>query len=215
MPELNNKYITKSGSSYDLNSNGKIEGICGPMKSGKSDELIRILNRSTHGGLNVLALKPSKDTRDKNLESRSGTSFESKIIDNINSHSLIEYILKRNYDVIGIDEGQFVDGIADFCILMSRLGKTVYVSFLNGSYQQKPFKNMTPLYSYFDTIIQLSALCSECPYGNGRDAPFTILLDSTEIDAELNMSGEDKNILVGDEIYKPVCRKCLSDANNV
>ena len=42
---------------------GWIEVICGPMFSGKTEELIRRLRRAELARLKVLSFKPSRDTR--------------------------------------------------------------------------------------------------------------------------------------------------------
>lgn len=53
---------------------GYIEVVIGPMYSGKSEELIRILKRSKIAKQNVVAFKPSIDNRysDEDVVSHSG-----------------------------------------------------------------------------------------------------------------------------------------------
>lgn len=41
-----------------------------------------------------------------------------------------------NYDVIGIDEGQFFENIVDFAESLANAGKTVIVAALDGTFQR-------------------------------------------------------------------------------
>ena len=93
---------------------GWIEVICGSMFCGKTEELLRRLRRAKIANLNVVAFKAKIDNRySKNrIVSHDRNSLESIAIDN--AEDLMK--LGHNYDVVGIDEAQFL--MIAFCLLV-------------------------------------------------------------------------------------------------
>src|SRR5204863_8192896 len=87
------------------NGTGWIEVICGSMFSGKTEELIRRLNRARIAKLNVEIFKPSLDTRyhDENIVSHSALAIHSNPVQTAGQIPP----LAGNCDVVGIDEAQF------------------------------------------------------------------------------------------------------------
>ena len=51
----------------------------------------------------------------------------------------------KDYDVVGIDEGQFFPDVVEFCDGAANLGKTVVVAALDGTFERKPFGNIVSL----------------------------------------------------------------------
>ena len=51
----------------------------------------------------------------------------------------------KDYDVVGIDEGQFFPDVVEFCDEAANLGKTVVVAALDGTFERKPFGNIVSL----------------------------------------------------------------------
>jgi thymidine kinase len=195
---------------------GSIELIVGPMRSGKSEELIRKLTRQKHANYKVIALKPDKDDRNlsssseeelndlsSSIESRSKGVFPAIKVSNILDKELLENCID-NYDVIGIDEAQFIDNLYIFCQLMANLGKIIFVSGLNSDFKQRSFNNIDLLIPLVENIIYLDAICASCPINKGRTAHFSIVAD---FDVFNSISD---NILIGDNVYKTVCRSCLA-----
>jgi len=92
---------------YEKATAGWIEVICGSMFSGKTEELIRRLNRAIIAGLKVEIFKPAMDVRydPEQVVSHDKKSIRSTPV------SFAEDILLMSADtaVIGIDEGQFFD----------------------------------------------------------------------------------------------------------
>ena len=93
---------SKSG---DSSKQGWIEVICGAMFSGKTEELIRRLNRAIIAQQNVEIFKPAIDNRyhKENVVSHNATQIRSTPVSFANDILL----LAGNCDVIGIDEAQF------------------------------------------------------------------------------------------------------------
>ena len=60
-----------------------MEVICGPMFSGKTEELLRRIRRAHIAKLPVALFKPATDTRYDNVEVVSATSKEKKIRSNL------------------------------------------------------------------------------------------------------------------------------------
>ena len=86
---------------------GWIEVICGPMFSGKTEELIRRLKRAKIAGQSVEIFKPSVDTRydEKHVVSHDSNSILSTPISK--SEKILN--LPDHIEVVGIDEAQFFD----------------------------------------------------------------------------------------------------------
>src|SRR5258708_21848135 len=86
---------------------GWIEVICGPMFSGKSEELIRRLRRATIARKRVQVFKPTIDTRYSKDEivSHGDLRMKSEVLDK--SHDMLQRIDWRT-EVVGIDEANFM-----------------------------------------------------------------------------------------------------------
>ena len=86
---------------------GQIEVICGSMFSGKTEELIRRLNRAKIARQKVEIFKPSIDKRyhEEDVVSHNENSIRSTPV-NFAEDILL---LSGNCDVVGIDEVQFFD----------------------------------------------------------------------------------------------------------
>src|SRR3954464_12319944 len=91
-----------------LNGTGWIEVIVGSMFSGKSEELIRRLNRARVARQKVQVFKPKIDARYsvEEIASHSGHKHDSKPV--TTAAELMSSIVEGT-QVVGIDEGQFFD----------------------------------------------------------------------------------------------------------
>lgn len=85
---------------------GQIEVICGSMFSGKTEELIRRLNRALIARQKVEIFKPAVDQRyhEENVVSHNESIIRSTPVQFANDILL----LAGNCDVVGIDEVQFL-----------------------------------------------------------------------------------------------------------
>jgi len=100
----------------------------------------------------------------------------------------------EEYEVIGIDEGQFFPDLVSFAEEAANLGKIVIVSALDGTFQRKPFGSVLDLIPMSESVVKLNAVCMQCQ----QDAAFS-LRTSDESSVEV-IGGADK--------YHAVCRKC-------
>eukprot|EP00397_Hematodinium_sp_SG-2012_P066635 GEMP01100526.1.p1 GENE.GEMP01100526.1~~GEMP01100526.1.p1 ORF type:complete len:200 (+),score=27.63 GEMP01100526.1:140-739(+) len=105
--------------------------------------------------------------------------------------------LVDNFDVIGIDEGQFYPDLLQEVRGFLKKGKTVIISALDGTFEQKAFDDVLQLIPMADFAVKLTAVCAMC----FDEAPFTQRLTSeTKVE-----------VIGGAEMYRPVCRKCYTE----
>jgi thymidine kinase len=185
---------------------GSLEVICGPMFSGKSEELIRRLRRAKIARQNVVTFKNSLDNRHTHafeyVVSHDGNKIDAQPTSNVNE--IIALTEQINADVIGIDEVQFFPPaiINIICQLVEEHGKRVVVAGLDLDFRGIPFGPMPQLLAIADKITKLRAICSLC----GVDAHFTQRLVNNQ-----PANFDDPIILVGaQEAYQARCRTCFS-----
>ena len=139
---------------------GWIEVICGCMFSGKTEELIRRLNRSIIAKQNVEIFKPVVDNRyhEKNVVSHNETSIRSTAVSFANDILL----LAGDCDVVGIDEAQFFDNeIINVCNKLANVGKRVIVAGLDMDFEGKPFGPMPHLLAIAEFVTKVHAICAK------------------------------------------------------
>ena len=139
---------------------GWIEVICGCMFSGKTEELIRRLNRAVIARQKVEIFKPAIDTRydSENIVSHSDRTIRSTPVNFANDLLL----LTGNCDVVGIDEAQFFDdAIVDVCNTLANSGKRVIVAGLDMDFEGKPFGSMPNLLAVAEFVTKVHAICTE------------------------------------------------------
>lgn len=172
---------------------GKIKLIIGPMFSGKSTMLTDTVRKYVYKGMKTILVNYAADKRyDK----------EGKIV----THELVKYNALScfnlqehfdelmNYDVIGIDEGQFFPDLVEVSENLCKNGKIVVVSALSGNFKMEPFDNVSKLISKADKIKLLKAYCYFCH----KRAGFT--LRTVQCDQEILIGAAD--------MYRPACKAC-------
>lgn len=161
---------------------GWIEVICGCMFSGKTEELIRRLNRAIIARQKVEIYKPVTDNRyhDHHIVSHNENSIRSTAV-NFPGDILL---LSGDCDVVGIDEAQFFDAsIVDVCNTLANSGKRVIVAGLDMDFEGKPFGPMPYLLAVAEFVTKVHAICAR----SGELASFSYrLIDN------------DKQVLLGE-----------------
>ena len=183
---------------YGGQRSGWIEVITGCMFSGKTEELLRRLRRSNIAGQKIIIFKPYTDDRysESEVVSHDSTSMPSIVIKETSD------ILNHTYEyqVIGIDEGQFFD--ADIVAISEKLalqGKRVIIAGLDLDYKGIPFGPIPNLMAIAEYVTKVHAICSHC--GNLATHSYRI---SEEVD----------RVLVGEkDKYEPRCRHCYAMGN--
>ncbi|MBG0781847.1 MAG: thymidine kinase [Bacteroidales bacterium] len=184
----------------DTNSktrSGWIEVICGSMFSGKTEELIRRLNRARIAKQRVEIFKPHIDKR---YSEEDVVSHDSKAIQSIPVESASQILFYANdMEVIGIDEAQFFDDeLASVCNQLANSGVRVIIAGLDMDFQGKPFGPLPALMATAEYVTKVHAICMRC----GNLANYS---HRTIANEKLVMLGET-------ESYEPLCRKCFNEA---
>jgi thymidine kinase len=185
---------------------GSLEVICGPMFSGKSEELIRRMKRVEISGKKFLLFKPAIDDRydashvvshDQRVHAAIMTGVDSSAIREI--ETLVE---RENPDVIAFDEGCFYDnGIIKPVMKWVSQGRRVIVAGLDTTFRGEPFGPMGDLLAHADHVDKLKAICMKC---RNNEAVMTQRLVNGK-----PAKYSDPTIVVGSfDSYEARCRNC-------
>ena len=179
---------------------GWIEVICGSMFSGKTEELIRRLNRAKIARQNVEIFKPDMDTR---YDVHQVVSHDAHAIVSTPVHSASQILLfVHDVHVVGIDEAQFFDDeLVPVCNRLANDGMRVIIAGLDMDYLGKPFGPVPSLMAIAEYVTKIHAICMKC----GDLANYTHRLVP-----------DDRLMVLGEkDLYEPLCRKCyLEDKKN-
>jgi len=179
---------------------GNLELIMGCMYSGKTTELIRLMNRYKSINHNILAINYKNDMRygnDNKIYTHNNNGVEALHIDDLNAlYETPEF--QNQYEtaeIIFINEGQFFNNLYEFCVRAVDVDcKTVIVCGLDGDFRREPFGDMLRLVPLADKVTRLTALCKICD--NGTPGIFT----------HRTINSSEQTLIGGDESYIPVCR---------
>jgi thymidine kinase len=177
---------------------GNIQLILGPMFAGKSSELLRRVSRYQIAKKSCILIKYIHDNRyDNRCIATHDHYIKNDGTQTIATQELFTVQhMTQDYEVIGIDEGQFFIDLLPFCEQAANNGKIVIVSALDGDFLRKPFGSVCDLIPLAEHVVKLKAVCMMCQ----RDAAFSRRL-TTEQQTEV-IGGADK--------YIAVCRKCYN-----
>ena len=183
---------------YDFGG-GWLELIVGPMFSGKSEELIRRVNRAVIAKQQVQVFKPAIDNRYEAVAvaSHNGRTWEAVAVDTVED---IKASLEPETQVIAIDEGQFLsEQLVPLALDLADEGKRVLIAGLDQDFRGEPFGAIPELLAHAELVKKLTAIC-----GCGRQATRTQRLIGGH-----PAHYDDPVILVGaSESYEPRCRSC-------
>lgn len=182
------------GKSRNPERKGHIEVICGSMFSGKTEELIRRLNRAYIARQKVEIFKPSIDKRyhDTDVVSHNDNAIRSTPVNFADDIIL----LAGDCDVVGIDEVQFFDNrIIHVANVLANAGKRVILAGLDMDFEGNPFEPMPQLLAIAEYVTKVHAICMKC----GDLASYSYRLIETK----------DKVVLGEKEAYEARCRKCF------
>ncbi|MEX1124135.1 MAG: thymidine kinase [Acidimicrobiia bacterium] len=147
---------------YRRSHGGWVEVICGPMFSGKSEELIRRVTRYQIARIPVQTFKPQLDNRYANDEVVSHSSLKVGATSVETSDQLLRAI-EDITEVIGIDEGQFFDqGLVEVVEQLAVAGKQVIVAGLDTDYLRRPFEPIPTICDRAEYVTKMLAVCHKC-----------------------------------------------------
>jgi thymidine kinase len=180
-------------------SGGWLEVVCGPMFSGKSEEMIRRLRRAEIARQRVVIFKPAIDDRYDATDVVSHAGIRMRAVPVGGVAELLEHA--RGYDVVGIDEAQFFEpAIVDAALALADGGARVIAAGLDQDFRRLPFGPMPDLLAHAEFVDKLQAVCHRCGGGatttqrlvDGLPAPYS-----------------GATIIVGaNEQYEARCRDC-------
>ncbi len=175
---------------------GSIEVICGPMFSGKTEELIRRIKRSVIAKRKVQLFKPRIDARydAEAVVSHSAQKLRSTVIDRAEE---IFDKLALDTEVIGIDEVQFFGpNVVQVIEKLANNGVRVIVSGLDMDFRGVPFEPVPQLLAIAESILKVAAICVVCGEPATR--------------SQRTIAAEDRVLVGATGQYEPRCRKCFS-----
>lgn len=174
---------------------GWIEVICGPMFSGKSEELIRRLRRAMIARKRVQVFKPTIDTRysQNEIVSHSDARMRSEVVA---TPAEILACLDWRTEVIGIDEANFFGPeLANVAQQLADSGKQVIIAGLDTDYMGRPFAPIPELLALAESITKTLAICLRC----GNPAKHTQRLVESDALIVVGATG----------MYEARCRRCF------
>lgn len=175
---------------------GWIEVICGPMFSGKTEELIRRLRRALYARQRVQIFKPKIDDRYDAISIVSHTR-QSLIAQPVGTASEILERLQPDAEVIGVDEAQFFDRtLVDVVQSLASQSRRVVVAGLDLDFMGVPFEPIPELMAVAEFVTKTLAICVVCGNPASRSQRLT---------------RHSRRVVVGsNENYEARCRKCHS-----
>lgn len=192
----------------------KLDLLFGPMFSGKTTELLRMLTVYTEVSKKALYVNHTNDNRNASDTFSSHSphvrrKLESCLLTRAKVSTLEEVDTKmiEEADVIGIDEAQFFQDLQTVVQWVEKNKKHVIVVGLDGDAKRQEFGNMHTLIPFADSVTKLHAMCHKCASQSGNLVPahFTNKLAKKATDSVVEVGAHDK--------YEALCRKCFLEAN--
>lgn len=187
---------------------GSLEVICGCMFSGKTDELIRRVERYQYAREHFLVVKPTIDVRysKNNIVAHHGRSVEGVLLkrgkETLEDLAEVAGEILTKAKLITFDEGNFFSNkLVKLCLELLDMGKRVIVAGLDLNFRGEPFGPMPELLAYADEVTKLKAVCIKC----GKDATRT-----QRLTPDAKPAPKDSPLIVvgGEELYEARCKDC-------
>ena len=180
-------------------SGGWLEVVCGPMFSGKSEEMIRRMRRAEIATQRVVIFKPRIDDRydAADVVSHAGVRMSAVPVD-----GCAELVARaRSAEVVGIDEAQFFEHeIVGAALALADGGARVIAAGLDQDFRRLPFGPMPELLAHAEFVDKLQAVCHRC----GGPATTTQRL----LDGRPAPYGGETIVVGALDTYEARCRDC-------
>lgn len=182
-----------------MTNNGYLEIAIGPMFSGKTEwiqtkyNMFKNLNK-------VLVINHYLDTRysENEVVSHSGVKIPCIRVKQLESLLNNKELIVEDYDIILINEAQFFEDLVLFVKNMLNKNKNIYVSGLDGDFQQNKFGHILDLIPLSDSVTKLKANCMNCK--NENCAIFSHRINKNN----------NQTLIGSEESYIATCRKCYN-----
>jgi len=196
-----------------MNSFNRDKGISifigGPMKSGKSDELVHRVKKYEYsqGFFDYQMFRPNIPLRsfedENHVGPREGIKLPAITVDKDLPSDIINHYLKPNTKLVAIDEAPFFDGgLVDVVKDLMRRGIDVILAGLDTSFRGESLETASQLMAIADDVVKLYACCEYTGCGkparwtqrliNGEPAPYDDplwVVGDGEADTEGNTTG--------------------------
>ena len=179
------------------------------MNAGKSIDLIRTNHNYLENDKKTICFTSSKDDRygKGKITSRIGISIDAiQVFDDTNIFNIVFDIVRFNHEDIScvfVDEVQFLkkEHIFQLSDIVDKLNIPVICYGLRSDFKLEPFEASKYLMSISDEIEEIKTICFECKTKKA-------IVNSRILNGYVTIEGEQIQI-GGNEIYKPLCRKCF------
>ena len=176
---------------------GTLETIVGAMFAGKTSELLKRILWAKHQGKNILVIKSKIDNRysEELISTHNNLSHECFPMENWQVVKSRFIINKKNYDVLFLDEIQFMDSKETIEIIEEflTLGIDVVCAGLDQDSRGKPWETSSLLLGLADKITKIYGFCNVC----GLEATKTYR----------KIGGGSRTQVGSANIYEPRCLK--------
>jgi thymidine kinase len=177
--------------------------ILGPMKSGKSFDLINFFAPLRYSSTSFALFQSSRNVRDEHIQSRNGVNLSAQKVDSLKE------ALGKGYSIIGIDEiHMFPDSDVAIIEQLMREGTKVVISGLDTDYRGKLFSIIGQLLELGPKEVRYKrAACEGC---KKFDAIYTqVYRENVPLTSGMPpVIPED-----GTFTYQPMCRDCFVSPN--
>tara|TARA_B100000427_G_scaffold329787_1_gene347767 strand:+ start:1014 stop:1565 length:552 start_codon:yes stop_codon:yes gene_type:complete len=176
---------------------GTLETIVGAMFAGKTSELLKRILWAKHQGKKILVIKPNIDNRysEKLLITHNNLSHDCYAMKNWKKTLDDCSINKKNYDIVFLDEIQFMDSkeTVDNIEIILNQGIDVVCAGLDQDSRGKPWETSSFMLGLSDKITKIYGFCNVC----GLEATKTYR----------KIEGGDRTQVGAANIYEPRCLK--------
>ena len=176
---------------------GTLETIVGAMFAGKTSELLKRILWAKHQKKSILVIKPSIDNRysEKLITTHNNLSHECYSMKAWQEVNEKYDIIKKNYDVVFLDEIQFMKPSETIDNVESMLNKSIDVvcAGLDQDSRGKPWETSSFLLGLSDKITKIYGFCNVC----GLEATKTYR----------KIEGGERTQVGAANIYEPRCLK--------
>lgn len=186
--------------------------ICGPMYSGKSTTLIQKMERYIYANKSICLIRPIRD--DRGYFTHGGVDNIKKLLKETDGYIELSEITKKQaenlvqkYDAIFVDEYFMIKNCKALCEEVP-VDKhcDVYFAGLLASSENELFSETIQILPYCDEITKLNGVCVGISNDVGCGS------QHGNYSGYFGKAEKTSDILVGDDVYRCLCRKCYKKA---
>ena len=176
----------------------------GPMFSSKTTKLLMQADKRQYQKQNIVAFKSKLDDRYSEkgeIVTHNFNKLEAYLVNT--GKEMIDIMQKQDisgdfYDCVIVDELFLIDGGAQECISLFKMGYDIVIASIDLNFLGEPFEEVQSIMPYCTKIVKCKAVCTVCQ----KDARYTFKKE------QYSLSNANKKIQVGgSELYEPRCQE--------